>query len=174
MKVVFLKVIVLAVAITGLGQTRFESMIGSVQFRNEDAPCLTIENASLRSGQIVYVVTFNDTQSVQRATIDQKLNIGCNLSDHEETFSFYSLNIQDNDAFGIGVINSPIIDVTSGIANVDLNGDGKKEYFRECASNEGIHLTVWTGKPLVGKRIWHYYWYAGYDTEPSCKKKDYQ
>jgi hypothetical protein len=35
-------------------------------------------------------------------------------------------------------------------------------------------LTVWTGKPLIGKRIFHAYYYLRYDTEPTCKKKDYE
>lgn len=56
----------------------------------------------------------------------------------------------------------------------DLDGDGKPEHFRSCTSSEGIHLTVWAPPhPLVGKRLWHAYYYLGYDTEPSCKPADF-
>jgi hypothetical protein len=43
---------------------------------------------------------------------------------------------------------------------------------RSCSSREGIHLTAWAGTPLQGRRLWHAYWYLGYDVEPSCTKGD--
>ena len=60
------------------------------------------------------------------------------------------------------------------VVSADLNKDGQGEYFRVCTSNEGLHLTVWSGKPLTGKRRWHRYFYLHYDVVPSCKKKDYE
>lgn len=75
----------------------------------------------------------------------------------------------------IGVIQpAKKIEVKNKLASVDLNGDGKPEFFRLCASNEGLHLTIWTGKPLKGKRIWHSYYYLHYDTEADCEKKDWE
>jgi hypothetical protein len=47
-------------------------------------------------------------------------------------------------------------------------------HVRSCASTEGIHLTLWSGTPLHSKRLWHEYWYLGYDTEPDCKPADYE
>jgi hypothetical protein len=55
----------------------------------------------------------------------------------------------------------------------DLDGDGKAESFRQCVSSEGVHLTVWSGEPLKGKRIFHAYVPLGYDTEPNCTPADY-
>jgi hypothetical protein len=40
---------------------------------------------------------------------------------------------------------------------------------RWCASSEGLHLTIWSGQPLESRRLWHAYYYLGYDVEPSCK-----
>jgi len=40
--------------------------------------------------------------------------------------------------------------ITNGLANIDLNDDGRKEYFRVCSSQEGLHLTIWSGMPLTG------------------------
>ena len=55
----------------------------------------------------------------------------------------------------------------------DLDGDGKKESFRACASSEGIHYQVWSGEPFTGQPRWHWYVYAGYDLESTCTDKDY-
>jgi hypothetical protein len=43
---------------------------------------------------------------------------------------------------------------------------------RNCTSHEGIHATLWGGKPLTSKRIWHFYYYLGMDVDPSCTDKD--
>ena len=54
----------------------------------------------------------------------------------------------------------------------DIDRDGTPESYRECTSAEGVHLTVWTGEPLRGTRIWHHYYYLGYDVEPTCTEAD--
>ena len=56
--------------------------------------------------------------------------------------------------------------------NADVDGDGVPESFRSCASSDGLHLTVWSGKPLEGRRRWHQYYYLGYDVEADCTAKD--
>jgi hypothetical protein len=44
--------------------------------------------------------------------------------------------------------------------------------FRTCATEEGIHATAWSGKPLSSSRRWHAYYYLGYDVEPDCTPAD--
>jgi hypothetical protein len=53
-----------------------------------------------------------------------------------------------------------------------LSDEGHVLNFRVCTSGEGLHLTAWDGKPLTGKRVWHRYYYLGYDTDPSCVPGD--
>jgi len=31
---------------------------------------------------------------------------------------------------------------------------------------------VWAGAPLKSRRLWHEYYYLGYDVEPSCEARD--
>ena len=38
----------------------------------------------------------------------------------------------------------------------------------ECSSAEGVHYNVWSGEARKSSRLWHGYWYAGYDLEPNC------
>jgi hypothetical protein len=92
--------------------------------------------------------------------------------------STYSLKIdkRKNDIrFGFAVADT--LDVLSGEGGTvtgDLNGDGVQETFRDCTSREGVHLTIWSGEPLKGSKLWHAYFYLGYDTEPSCVDRDFQ
>jgi hypothetical protein len=60
------------------------------------------------------------------------------------------------------------------LITADLDGDGQDEFFRSCASAEGIHFTVWSGKPLNGKLRWHEYYYLGYDVSPTCAPQEAQ
>ena len=41
-----------------------------------------------------------------------------------------------------------------------------------CASSEGLHLSLWDGKPLESKRLWHFYYPLGYDVEPNCSPEE--
>ncbi|HEV7838557.1 MAG TPA: hypothetical protein VGO75_10865 [Gemmatimonadaceae bacterium] len=45
--------------------------------------------------------------------------------------------------------------------------------FRVCASTEGLHATAWAGAPLASPRLWHSYYYLGYDVDPTCDEKEY-
>ena len=74
----------------------------------------------------------------------------------------------------VAVVGGPGFMLRGGQVGLDLNGDGTVEVFRSCTSNEGLHLTAWTGKALTGRRVWHQYFALGYDVEPSCVPADYE
>ena len=101
--------------------------------------------------------------------------------DYEGKDYFYSLKLKKKPAnksqmiFGIGIIQpTKAIQVKNNLASVDLNKDGRLEYFRSCTSNEGYNFSIWTGKPLQGKRIWLSYYYLDFGTDADCKKKDFE
>lgn len=60
----------------------------------------------------------------------------------------------------------------SGAIVVQLNAAYPNAQVRLCTSQEGVHLTVWAGAPLKSRRLWHEYYYLGYDVEPSCEERD--
>jgi len=45
---------------------------------------------------------------------------------------------------------------------------------RPPACSPHADITTWAGKPLESRRLWHVYWYLGFDVEPSCVEKDYR
>lgn len=62
--------------------------------------------------------------------------------------------------------------VGSGAIVVPLSSAYPNAQVRSCTSHEGLHLTVWSGTPLKSQRLWHRYYYLGYDVEASCDDGD--
>ena len=163
-------------------QFDFQSQVGVVDVKPEGQLCLIINNPSLSNGASVNLIVLSNRQWVTKASIKEKPDQSC--SDNPDTVgaSFYLLErdpknnvlkLTERPAAAIAVVSSIPVKVVHGRASLDLDKDGRQEFFRYCTSNEGLHLTVWTGKPLQGKRRWHFYYYLGYDVVPSCKRKDY-
>jgi len=160
---------------------RFDSQIGIVDL-NSERICLVIQNSGLGVGDQIKLVSPHQPQRIATAVIQKKESENCSHNPEiEPNSSFYLLKLQGTGfvidagqppAIGIIGLSRPVR-LKQRQAIADLDGDGHMEYFRTCTSNEGIHLTVWSGKPLIGKRQRHFYYYLGYDVVPSCKKKDY-
>jgi len=53
-------------------------------------------------------------------------------------------------------------------ASLDVNNDGKDDYFGICSSTEGIHFSVWSGIKDSNEPLWVGYYYLGYDLTPDC------
>jgi hypothetical protein len=164
----------------------FDSGVGVVDDNAEGRLCLTISNPNLADGTEVSIVRPDRPQRVARATVEGKAARSCsrNPDAADPNASFYTLKLVGGKQTlvtegplpaSIAVVGAAKrVNVSRGTASGDLDGDGRAEFFRVCASTEGNHLSVWSGRPLAGKRRWHSYYYLGFDVVPDCKKKDYQ
>ena len=156
----------------------FYSQVGVVDARSQNELCLTIPNGNIAEGSRIHIVSLYTPQSVAVAIVQRKLSSSCSRNpDTSPNDSFYSLRLirgrVELEGVGIAVVNAGNgIRIARGLASVDLNEDGRREYFRVCTSHEGLHLTVWSGRPLRGVRRWHWYYYLGYDVEPNCTNKE--
>lgn len=140
---------------------------------------ISISGPPLKKGDYVTVVRLSEEEMTYDAEIDETVA----STEDESGTTTYTLKCTpdpaDEEVFvGTGVIG-PIHGIVRDKANVPSTRvadapRGERLYFRTCTSGEGMHLTVWSGKPLVGKRIWHRYHHLGYDVEPSCKPEDYE
>lgn len=156
-----------------------ETHIGVAEVRNDGSGCLTIRNDALRENESIDLVSPNKQQTHITARIEKKLPQTCSRNaDIPADASFFSIRLKQDEAKPTG----PAIaiagfkgdfEVDGGEVRADLNGDGRLESFRQCASAEGLHLTVWEGEPLKGRRLWHDYYYLGYDVEPGCTQNEY-
>ena len=156
--------------------------------------CLAIANTAIQPGTKVTLIDQPlqadvqvDASHIYEAGVVERLSKDC---DNIHMFStelrldgpvYYrirtakprSLRNEDN-AYLIAIVEpSGPVGVKGGKIEADLDSDGMKETFRACLSSEGAHYQVWTGEPFTGRPRWHWYVYAGYDTEPSCTEKDY-
>lgn len=154
------------------------SQVGVVDTRSRAEVCFTIPNANLVEGSEVRIVSPYKPQSVATAVVERKLSASCSRNpDTSPEDVFYSLKLisgkVEPESVGIGVVDAGRdFRVANDLASIDLNRDGRREYFRVCTSQEGLHLTIWSGKPLRGTRMWHWYYYLGYDVEPSCSRRE--
>lgn len=164
--------------------SNLESQLGLIDVGRQKEICFAIPNSTLAVGNRITLVAPNKRQATGTAVISRKLASSCspNPATSEGLF-FYTLRVTTGHHrfFGnspsapyVGIVGSFRSVTRKGKVSIDADGDGQRESFRTCTSSEGIHLTVWTGVPLKGKRRWHSYYYLGYDTVPTCKEGDYK
>ncbi len=187
MKLILAMLIVCANCLAaGAERFDFDSRVGVVDADAEGRLCLNIPNPGLAEGAELSVILPDRPQQVVRAAVEGKAAGACgrNPETADPSSSFYrlrlvggkkALNRGEPLPASIAVVGpAGAVAVRRGVASGDLDGDGRAEFFRTCASTEGNHLTIWTGRPLAGKRRWHAYYYLGFDVTPNCNKKDFQ
>jgi hypothetical protein len=158
-------------ASTALGAAAtFDTVFGVVAARN-DTTCLGIPTPSsaLVDSIVVVLPKANRTFS---AEIMHPLAT-CPHEPPGMSLAFYRLSAPDFEPgnLGIAVPRRAVLSGEPPRTDVDRNGD--PDTYRSCTSSEGVHLTVWSGEALRSRRLWHYYYYLGYDTEPNCVEADY-
>jgi hypothetical protein len=145
-----------------------------IAIRTAKVTCLSISNASLPIGSRVFLVHASSPQAVTRAAVVRKQKNPCTQADDSGApLASYELGRTGSQklgsAPGIAIYGFRGKFAKQGASVVaDLDGDGRLEFFRSCTSQEGVHFTIWSDKPLQGKRRWHRYVYLGYDVEPTC------
>jgi hypothetical protein len=155
----------------------YYSHLGVVS-KQSDSICLTINNSAPTPGTQVSLVALSAPQMIAQAEVLKANSVNCTKTDANDAdsnrYELRMLHGEPRFSFpAVAILNGAHpLTIARGLASADLDGDGHREYFRECTSSEGVHLSAWTGKPLVGKRRWHKYYYLGYDVEPNCTNKD--
>ena len=144
----------------------FDRSIG-VAYTADERLCIAIEHRGLAAGTRVTIIVPAAGNETARRIETRIAGAGCPEGPHMLQGARYQLVRETKDPL-VGIA------VTGARSSLDLDGDGRAESFRQCASGEGLHLTVWSGAPLKGRRRWHRYVYLGYDTEPDCQPADYR
>jgi hypothetical protein len=140
--------------------------------------CFDIPNPSLAAGQTFQFIGSDRPPTTGQAEITGKAPQGCTPEDGSQPgLTHYRFKTVSGSlpravpAFGLVNFKGALTPSPAGVG-ADLNGDGHASTFRSCTSTEGVHLTVWAGKPLESRRLWHSYYYLGYDVDPTCTAAD--
>jgi hypothetical protein len=151
-------------------QYDWQRQIG-IAVERDDKLCLRIRNPDLQPASTLLLITPGDSSRVTSGRVE-KLITACPDELPADEFAYYTISAQDSLEMNARFFVVPHAGDLPAANAVDLDRDGVIERFRSCTSMEGVHYTVWSGKPLEGTRRWHYYYYLGYDVEPSCDARD--
>ncbi len=148
---------------------------GVVAIDSDGTGYLAVRVQHLQRGTPILVVTWDDAMAnAQRAIygkVARPLEGTCVplRGVLEDSIYRYEVCLQRDPAlqWGLGIaVLAPKLTVSEKDGSVTVRGarPGAPFTFRSCASTEGIHFTVWQGE----RRVWHQYYYLGYDIEPNC------
>ena len=133
---------------------------------------------SIKSGAQAWTGADVDLGSVEDRCSNRRFatalsTINCEPFNHGENDATYRLDAGKlSRAASISRLSATINSILRGNVRGIV---GSNEFsFRSCTSMEGIHFTIWSGEALTGKRLWHAYYYLGYDTEPTCKEAEFK
>jgi hypothetical protein len=154
----------------GEGQPRF-----GVAAISGTTACLASPGTPPADGTAVTLVVADKPQRVYRALVRARVAACTRLERAGIEGPYYEIAgppAAGETPMAVAILGSVGATVANDVAEVTLGATGEPVMVRACSSHEGVHLTAWRGKPLEGRRLWHAYWYLGYDVEPSCTDKD--
>ena len=141
--------------------------------------CIAMPGPALQAGTMVTLVQPSAPQAVVTAVI-QRAVPPCLVNQGDVAGTYYAARL-DNKAAPSH--RGPWIAIRGNVETrrsavgavvVQAGQDYPDAQMRSCTSSEGLHLTVWSGIPLESRRLWHQYYYLGYDTEPTCDERDWR
>jgi hypothetical protein len=141
--------------------------------------CLSIKNAALQRGQQMTLIWVSAEEvpsrpEIRYATIEAKLAAPCDPVNFDADNATYELAA---DKFDRGRVYIALVGrhadlrITKGGVTGRL-GASDDIAFRSCASMEGLHFFLSAVSRSKAKKVWHEYYYVGYDLEPNCKDAD--
>ena len=158
-----------------------DSKIGVIYSDGKNNLKLEIPNEKLKKGTKILIITLpvqsivccveivgissSETKTIPKVHFDRGKTLMYDL----KVINGYDVQL------GFGIIDSTLeFKKKSNKVIGDLDKDGILEYFRDCTSTEGVHLTIWSGELLKGIKLWHAYFYLGYGVEPSCLEENFK
>ena len=144
--------------------------------------CLTLPRHGLPSGTRILLIALPaatsdgrtrlmEAEILEAAADDTRCEDEAGGSDE----SRYRLQLTDSAAYGpFFALHGPrdALVMTPATASI-VSDSGDPAIFRVCTSMEGLHMTLWEGAPLSGRRLFHRYVPLGMDVEPSCAEADW-
>ena len=139
--------------------------------------CVSLPGSPLTEGTPVTLVQMNPPQSATVVLIARPVDMCETLTRAGFAGPYYLAAPPSPNGFETGlwlaIRGRASTRANAGVVTLDLGPANRTAQARSCTSSEGLHLTLWAGVPLNSTRLWHAYYYLGYDVEPSCDERDY-
>jgi hypothetical protein len=139
---------------------------------------LAMDGPALSSGAIITLVTIDNPQQVSLAVIARRLTDSEIMARHDVPAPYYSITATPASSvlpsLAVAVIGRFEVERRGSAVLLRASKTSNPIRVRSCTSSEGLHFTLWAGEPLNSTRLWHMYYYLGYDVEPTCRPADYQ
>ena len=139
---------------------------------------LAMDGPALDPGTKITLVTIDDPQKVSFAVIKDQITGSEIMAKHIVQAPYYEVTPSPASgvlpSLAIAIVDRLEVEQQGSIAILRAGKNSDTIRVRSCASSEGLHFTLWAGEPLKSTRLWHMYYYLGYDVEPDCQPADYQ
>lgn len=139
---------------------------------------LAVDGPALSSGTVITLVTIDNHQQVSWALITRRLTESEIIAKHDVPPPYYAITATPASSvlpnLAVAVIGRLKVEWRGSAVLLRTSKTANPIRVRSCTSSEGLHFTLWAGEPLKSTRLWHMYYYLGYDVEPTCQPADYQ
>ena len=171
MKCLGLGMIALGVLLLGDTSATASPRLGVAVLRPDSTGCVTFRGEPRRTGDHLLLFLFSPPRVVD-GVIRGRSTGPCHEGGEAQGES-YSLvlryAISQAEEIGVAVYDpSARAEYSDGEFIVRTAGARAPLRLRQCASQEGLHLTAWRDN----RRTWHEYWYLGFDLEPNCSDEE--
>lgn len=138
---------------------------------------LALAGPDLAAGTALTIVDVNEPRHVQRAVVAGPVDDAPSLAPHNVMGPYYAIEpLRAADTLpdlAVGIVGRADVERIDTMPTLRLGSPALTIRVRSCASSEGLHVTLWDGEPLHSRRLWHAYYYVGYDLTPNCEPGDY-
>ncbi len=154
--------------------------VGMVAARRGGEFCLMIQDGSLKPGDelaLVWTPLGNATQpsEIRHSKVNTALKKPCESASATAADVSYLVDgseLKNGKIYFAMARKQANLKIRQGRVEGRLGGSAVA--FRACTSMEGIHLNIWTGAARATKKLWHRYYYLGYDVESTCIEADFK
>jgi len=139
---------------------------------------LAMAGPTLAAGAALTIVTPEEPQRAKRAVVVKRVTDSEELAKHTVPGPYYEVATDSGSSalpdFAVAVLGHAAVEQIGTAVALRLGTPPVTIRARSCTSSEGLHVTLWSGKPLETTRLWHAYYYLGYDVDPTRKPADYR
>ena len=148
--------------------------IGVAMTDSAGTSCVSIPGATLSPGSIVTMIDADSPRGTITAVIVGPTDT-CALDKHLIDGRYYRVQprvpVPAHSEVWVAFPGELATRTVAGRLLVRVSAQYPGVQVHSCTSSEGVHYSAWTGVPLDSRRLWHEYFYLGYDVEPSCARR---